>query len=695
MEHCIYSRRLLQIMDIISCGDDYISIGDVAKKLHVSNRTIIRELKDTDYIFSQFDLTLTSKKGFGYKIIGEQEKKKEFINYIQDELKHLVANSPELRRERLLLECLQRRSIDKLSYFAYLFNVSEGTISNDLKTIEEWLHNQNLTIKRGVSSGIEVVGSEEDIHRAKANFLHAQLVKENVEEYIHNNTNFDELEYFNRHNDDENSIMNLLNKEILYSVITTLKDISVILLNNITRSSYLGLIIHMTIAIDRIKKGETIEMAQHIFEKLRKDPLFPLSKEFAHYFEMSQNIVFPDEEVAYILMHLKGTRIRVPMQEVAEMDDVKDEHECTQIVEQLILNFSKLVDYDYTEDEDLFAGLMAHLKPALNRISYDLSIRNPLLDQIKDQFNEMFELTKKTCGFIKDTKGNSISDHEIGYLTLHFGAAVERSKALMQNENKLNIGVVCSSGVGISVLLVSTLKSNFHQLGEVVALSIEQLEHLYEYKDLDAIVTTLTIDKEISLPYVQVNPLLEEEDISNLNRLFNQIKAEKRVKNIQAFNDDKHRESLDVSLFEEARLIQFMFPLTKGQLIHNIVRILDEPTSIRKECVKAIMEREKLGEVYLEEKEFVLFHSSIASIHRPYIIFFRFQNGAQISDFKEKISVGLMILIPKPAKKIERITLGNISYQILQDETLLHVIRSAKEKEIIQYLKDTMKEDQL
>ncbi|MEG0274657.1 MAG: helix-turn-helix domain-containing protein, partial [Longicatena sp.] len=114
MEHCIYSRRLLQIMDIISCGDDYISIGDVAKKLHVSNRTIIRELKDTDYIFSQFDLTLTSKKGFGYKIIGEQEKKKEFINYIQNELKHLVANSPELRRERLLLECLQRRSIDKL-----------------------------------------------------------------------------------------------------------------------------------------------------------------------------------------------------------------------------------------------------------------------------------------------------------------------------------------------------------------------------------------------------------------------------------------------------------------------------------------------------------------------------------------------------------------------------------------------------
>lgn len=693
MDTCIYSRRLLEIMEIIISKNDYITVSDIAKLLHVSNRTIVRELKDTDYIFSQFDLTLTSKKRYGYMIMGNQERKDEFNTYLKISLKHLVANNPDLRRERLLLECLQRRHIEKLSYFAYLFNVSEGTISNDIKIIEEWLLAQNLSIRRGPLAGIELVGSEEDIHRAKANFLHNQLVKDNVEEYIHNNSNFDELEYFKRHSDD-NSIMNLLNKDILFSVIMTLKDISVILLNNITRSSYLGLIIHMTIAIDRVKKGESIEMAPKIFEKLSHDSLFPISKEFAHYFEISQNIIFPDDEVAYILMHLKGTRLCEPFANVTEMDDVEVEHDCANIVEKLILNFSKLVDYDYTQDEDLFAGLMAHMKPALNRLSYDLSIRNPLLDQIKEQFSDVFNITKKTCSFILDSKEHCINDHEIGYLTLHFGAALERQKANIQNENKINVGVVCSSGVGISVLLVSTIRSTFSQLGEVSALAAEQLNDEHVMRNIDIIVTTLTLDN-VNIPVIQVNPLLEQEDIMNLTKSFNQMNAEKRVKSIRVFKDAQQREAMDLSILNDTRLVQFLFPLTKGQVVHNLVRMLDESSSVRKQCVTSILEREKLGEVKLEDKKFVLYHASINAIHKPYIVFFRFNNFAHVSDSIEKITIGLMILLPKPAKKIERITLGNISYRILQDEQLLQIVRNGKEKEIIQYLKETMKGDSL
>lgn len=692
MNTCIYSHRLLQIMDSIVAADDFITISEIAKKLHVSNRTIIRELKDTEYIFSRFQVTLTSKKGFGYKLIGEARLRDEFASYIKTSLKNQIANSPESRRERLLLECLQQRKIDKLSYFAYLFDVSEGTISNDLKSIEEWLHSQNLSIKRGQMAGLELCGSEDDIHRAKANFLHDQLVKENVEDYIYNNTRFDELEYFRRCSDDENSIMNLLNEDILFSVIHTLKDVSVILLNNITRSSYLGLIIHLTIAIDRIKRGEAIEMATEIFQKLKRDPLFPISKEFAHYFEISQNIEFPEEEVVYILMHLKGTRLRVPLQDSTELEDVENEHDCKDIVERLILNFSELIDYDYTDDEDLFTGLMAHLKPALNRISYNLSIRNPLLEQIKEQYSDLFFLTKDACKFIKNTKGNCINDHEIGYLTLHFGAAVERYKAEIQNENKLRIGVVCTSGVGISVLLVSTIRSSFHQLGEVCALSIEELSERSMMENFDAIVTTLTIE-HTSIPVIQVNPLLEEEDFHNLTNLFNQIKTEKRVKHNKTFKHEEPKESIDNHILDSARLIQFMFPLTKGQILHNVVRILDEPSSVRKECIHAILEREKLGEVILADKEFVLYHASLSAIHKPYIVFFRFNNYAQMSDNKVKICLGLMILIPKPAKKIERITLGNISYRILQDDLLLTKIRTGKEQEIIAYLKDARKEN--
>src|SRR5699024_5713062 len=195
-------------------------------------------------------------------------------------------------------------------------------------------------------------------------------------------------------------------------------------------------------------------------------------------------------------------------------------YETMMLVEKLVQRFSQITYQDFNEDEMLITGLMAHLVPSLNRIKYQLEIRNPLLDEIKEEYGELFEIVKETSKVIQLGDGLVTSDDEIAYLTLHFGAAIERKK-YTESPLKLNLGVVCASGIGVSSLLSSKIKATFMNINRVVPLSVEAVLN-NEIKGIDLLVATLDIEAKI--PTVYVNTLLKEEDLNKIEAAMNKIK---------------------------------------------------------------------------------------------------------------------------------------------------------------------------
>lgn len=69
------------------------------------------------------------------------------------------------------------------------------------------------------------------------------------------------------------------------------------------------------------------------------------------------------------------------MQQEKKLD--LEDSELSKVVRHLINRVSELKMLDFYKDQELINGLNIHLDPVLKRLSYDLSVSNPMLHDIK------------------------------------------------------------------------------------------------------------------------------------------------------------------------------------------------------------------------------------------------------------------------------------------------------------------------
>ncbi len=115
---------------------------------------------------------------------------------------------------------------------------------------------------------------------------------------------------------------------------------------------------------------------------------------------------------------------------------------------------------DFSKDNLLIDGLTNHLMYTITRIKSNLNIRNPMLKEIKEKYNLLFNKTQEIMNVVIQKYNIDIPEDEIGYIAIHLGAAIER---IGDKENLYNVVVVCSSGIGSSQMLLSKL-NKFPQL---------------------------------------------------------------------------------------------------------------------------------------------------------------------------------------------------------------------------------------
>lgn len=155
------------------------------------------------------------------------------------------------------------------------------------------------------------------------------------------------------------------------------------------------------------------------------------AKKIATAIETEFTIQVPQDEIGYITMHLKGAKVRKLLKDDS---DLLFSNKTFEMVKEIIDLASIESGHGLNNDEELMLALLAHLEPAINRLTMGLEIRNPLLQRIKEEYNEIFRLSLK-CGKILEKKlGIEIPESEIGYLAMHLGAALENHKKKPEKE---------------------------------------------------------------------------------------------------------------------------------------------------------------------------------------------------------------------------------------------------------------------
>jgi len=223
-----------------------------------------------------------------------------------------------------------------------------------------------------------------------------------------------------------------------------------------------------------------------------------------------------ESEIYYIYQFLVSTGLGKSINGNTKLNNNNPNNINKKFTKAMIVQISDFIDYDLTKDTVLFEALLLHIRPMLNRLKYNIQIKNPLLEEIQERYSEILGQCELSIFLLaKKYNLNSIKIDEIGYIATYFQAAIERSIS------KKRVLVICHSGYGTSQLLTTRLKRAFPQWTIVDVMSIHKLSET-NIDDIDFLVSTVHLEIK-EKPYLIVSALLRESDIGNItNMLLNE-----------------------------------------------------------------------------------------------------------------------------------------------------------------------------
>ena len=166
-------------------------------------------------------------------------------------------------------------------------------------------------------------------------------------------------------------------------------------------------------------------------------------------------------EISYICLHIKGAKHERIAWE-GQKSAGRENRELQQLINEMIDVFDAENSFLLKQDDEFIQGLLAHLQPTFIRILYDMQIANPVLEDIKKGYPDIYERCIRVAKVLAEWIGKPVPEEEIGFLTVHFGAAMVRLEGRKEEVRNVSMGIVCSSGIGISRLMSSKLEKAFH-----------------------------------------------------------------------------------------------------------------------------------------------------------------------------------------------------------------------------------------
>ncbi|WP_367946415.1 BglG family transcription antiterminator [Halobacillus salinus] len=466
--------------------DDPLPGSYLARVNSVTPRTTREDVKTANDWLAGNGAEIVTLMGKGYKLeIKDDPLFREFLKKEHEQNEGVtspVPNSPEDRVGYLLKRLLLSEVYVKLDDLAEEMFISKSTIQNDLKEVKELLARYDISLESRPNYGLKVKGDE-----VKLRFC--------LSEHLFNRVKTDaEFSIDSISQSDRDAVSEIIMRKIDRNQIT-LSDIA---MNN--------LLIHIMIAYQRIRSGNYVRIYQDDLQEIEGQEQYEVAAEIVNEVERTLHVDFPDVEIAYIALHLLGTKLLSQSSEVTEQ--VMDE-EIMELVHVILHQLEEKLSLDIKEDKELIVALRLHLKPAINRFKYGMNIRNPMLEDIKKNYPLAFEAGVVSGIIIEEHTGIRVDENEVGYLALHFGAAIERLKLEIGPKKCL---IVCASGMGTAKLIQYKLKAYFGQNLEISGTTECYKLNQYDLDQIDFVVSSVPI-REVAIPVIEVNAILNEGDL--------------------------------------------------------------------------------------------------------------------------------------------------------------------------------------
>lgn len=672
---CELSARQVQVLDRLLRSPEGLTLGTIAAEIGVSLRTLQREFPVITQWLEAGGVQLVVRTGVGLRIEAPAER-------VQQALSRLAALNPEpelkveARQNRLLHELLRSRSA-KLAYFAKLLGVTETTISNDLDRLEPWLKERGLTLVRRPGMGVDLIGSELNVRRAMTALLRRHLTDEEL---------YDQVRRIGQNQDLRHYLMQFLDPDIIQRVEITLKEMP--LEGQLADSALAGLVVHLALTVQRTRQKEAVHLPGETIRKLQQTREWLWARQLIDRICQTFSLPMSEAEVGYITMHLRGARMRISAGRWAMPEP--DDQVAMAAAREMVSLAAEATKMPIDEVPGLIHGLAMHLVPAINRIRLGLEIRNPLLAQIRSEYPEVFDISRKVCRVLAKHVGAPIPDEEVGFVAMHLGAAMERLRSNVQVSHRTVL--VCPTGVGSSQLLAGRLSYAIPELEIIHVLSVAELPDFLRSLAVppDLVLSTVPLDP-VGIPVAVVGPLMRSPDVAAVRRRIKELPVPAADRSPRrpavrlrgggtTVHDDHHSDpeqmaqraavvgTLLVELFRSFRLrpLEGRHPIEAACDLLDTAGVPNDPALIQRDLHR----REALGTTMVND-QLQLLHVRTQGVRAPFIGLLRAEDRSVV-----------VMLAPESCSPETLEVLGAVSIAMVEQPDFEEILSTGSEEAV-------------
>lgn len=546
-------HRLNEIVMYLKRKSEPVSLQELIAFFHVSERTLRNDIQNINVILGKHGAIIDRIRKKGYFLsVHDHELFDHFLKQSekQDELEGL--DNAQKRIQYILQLLLFHDDYISQDELAERIYVSRNTIINYLKTIKIMICEYHLTLTSKTNVGIRIEGSEE---QRRACFMEL-VVPHDLQSMIGGFTK------------EEESIFEGIDLyKIERIVLQYAKEYDV----RFSDFNLRNLILHLALLITRLQSGYPLQLDNISYDQ--EYNLQPLIDEI----ELAFSLSIPQSEMQYLYSHfMSNAKTMYKFEENA--------HYLKQLIEHLLNVINQNYNFDLRHDTILKEDLTQHFQSILNTKRYHLNKRNPLLNTIKANYPLAYDITMTSIRLVLQEEPFDLTDDEIGYVSLHIGAAIERCfNAQIQ---KKSVIIVCGSGYATSRMLEAKLNNIFKDKINIIGRYSYHEYQQMELRNLDFVISTIPIEHK-TVPVVIVDFSLYNNDIESITKMLTCDES-----------DTAHK--ID-SFFEESLFFTFAHTKGKEQLLHTLCEALQRKHYINDDFEASVLRREHIAATNMDE----------------------------------------------------------------------------------------------
>lgn len=502
-----------------------LSSAVIAARLRVSKRMIRYRMDLVRGWLDERGLPLEVRPNYGIGLEASQETRRQLLDEIENLSGYQLVLSSAERIPVLIFHLLTADAPLTSTVLTDDLGVSRTTLYKDLDRVCEWFFDQGVTLVRKPRQGI---------------FLEIQEKKRRVllESFLLDILG--EMSLLNLCSAPRRAVRSALTGRVKLQQIVCdffdslemeeslrlVKAMEQLLGFQFTDNAYGLLAFQVAFQDRRVSMGHSLHISEREINELNLSPvLLAVQRTFREPLE-TLPAELRENEAAFLAMQVLGAQRRYTVSNIMEGIASVDT-DLQEIVDHIVRTAAAYLHPSLVWDVQLSQNLTFHLQTALYRLKYDLPIRNPHLEESRQKYPYIHKVARICCVLLSSQTGRIIPEEEIGKITIHLAAAMERLRS--QDKVKKKVIVVCGEGISTAWLVISRLNAVFPEIEVLEILSWTQVSDRQSFPgDMDGMISTVPLEIP-GIPIVQVSPLLTEMDQDNIRRVIHLQSGEDQV----------------------------------------------------------------------------------------------------------------------------------------------------------------------